>query len=98
MNSIDRIAEIQNRRHRCCSAAEHRNDGHLQEVRRRSCRQPSAHPIVEVVNTMFERFSDAQKHAIDLAVEQSHALIDAMKDRAATVDKATESPPRLQRI
>ncbi len=47
-------------------------------------------PFVEVANTMFERFSDAQKHAIDLSVEQSHALIDAMKDRAATVDKATE--------
>ena len=89
-HSINRIAEIQKR---TIDVATQHNKEVLDLYKQSVQKLPAAYrlPLVEVANTMFERFSDAQKQAIDLMVEQGHALLGAMKDRAAAADKATES-------
>ena len=95
-NSINRIAEIQ--KHTIDIATQ--QNAEMMDIYQKSVEKlPSAYrlPLVEVANTMIERFSDAQKQAVDLSVEQSQALVDALKDRAATVDKATESAVNLSK-
>jgi hypothetical protein len=89
-NSINRIAEIQKS---TIDVAAQQNAELIGIYKKSVEKLPAAYrlPLVEVANTMFERFSDAQRQAVDLSVEQSHALIDAMKDRAAAADKVTES-------
>jgi DNA-binding ferritin-like protein len=89
-HSLNRIAEIQKR---TIDVATQQNKEMLDLYKKSVQKLPAAYrlPLVEVANTMFERFSDAQKQAIDLSVEQSQALMGAMKDRAAAADKATES-------
>jgi hypothetical protein len=95
-NSINRFAEIQ--KNTIDVAAQH--NAEMMDFYKKSVEKlPAAYrfPAVEVANTMLERVSDAQKQAVDLSVEQSQALIEAMKDRAATVDKATESAVNLSK-
>lgn len=95
-NSINRIAEIQ--KHTIDVAAQ--QNAEMMDTYKKSVEKlPVAYrlPLVEVANTIFERFSDAQKQAVDLSVEQSQALVEALKDRAATVDKATESAVNLSK-
>lgn len=87
---IDRIAEIQ--KHSIDVATQHNAEvmdvyNKTMQKLPRACRPP----VVELANTMFARFSDAQKRAIDLAVEQSHTWIDTVKDGASNAEKATES-------
>ena len=46
--------------------------------------------MLDLAANAFERYADTQKGAIDLVLEQSHALAGLVKERAASVSKATE--------
>jgi len=46
--------------------------------------------LFDLAATMFERFAETQKGAIDLVVEQSNAFADAVKERKGKAAKAGE--------
>ena len=51
--------------------------------------------MLDVAADAFKRFADTQKGAIDLVVEQSHALAGLAKERTAATAKATEGAVTL---
>jgi hypothetical protein len=46
--------------------------------------------MLDLAANAFERYADTQKGAIDLVLEQSHAWVGLVKERAASISKATE--------
>lgn len=53
--------------------------------------------VLDLSTTAFERFADTQKGAIDLVVEQSHALADLVKERKAkTTDTFEEGRTKVK--
>jgi hypothetical protein len=51
--------------------------------------------LFDVFGQTFERFLETQKGAIDLAVEQSHAVVDLTQERGGSVSKMTEGVTTL---
>ncbi len=49
--------------------------------------------MLDLASTAFNRFAETQKGAVDLVLEQSHALVGQMKERAASVDRTFEGTP-----
>lgn len=87
---IDRMAEIE--KHTIDIATQH-NTEMIDLYNKAAQKLPRAFrpPIVELANAIFSGFCEAEKCAVDLVAQQSHTWLDLMKDRAASVDKATES-------
>jgi hypothetical protein len=55
--------------------------------------------MLDLASTAFERFADTQKGAIDLIVEQSHALADVVKERKLKAsDTLEEAKTRAQEV
>jgi len=46
--------------------------------------------MLDLVSNAFDRYADTQKGAIDLVLEQSHALAKLAKERASSTANATE--------
>ena len=88
--SVDRMAEIQKR---SIDFAVQQNKETIDFWKQLSEKLPWAPPVkgFEEAETTLERFAGTQKTAIDLMVEQTHAFVDMVKERAAAVDKTTDS-------
>jgi hypothetical protein len=88
--SVERMAEIQ--KHSIDLAVQQNRETiglwkHLTE------KLPWAPPVngFEEAETTLERFAGTQKTAIDLVVDQTHAFVEMVKDRAAAADKTADS-------
>lgn len=57
----------------------------------------SGYFMFDLVGTMFERYVETQKSAIDLVVEQTHAFANAVKVREVKARKASEEGVTLAR-
>ena len=51
--------------------------------------------MFDLMGTLFERYAETQKGAIDLVVDQTHAIAGAAKERNAKVNKAAEQGVKL---
>jgi hypothetical protein len=51
--------------------------------------------LFDLMGTLFERYVETQKGAIDLVVDQTHAIAGAAKERRANVSKAAEHSVKL---
>lgn len=91
---IDRLAEVQKR---TIDIAVEQNAEAVELYKKLAQKMPGTPrlPVLEVAGTIFERYADAQKNAIDLAAEQSHAWIDAARDRVTVVNKTAEAAASL---
>ena len=51
--------------------------------------------MLDLASNAFERYADTQKGAIDLVLEQSHALANIVKERSLSLTEATESAAKI---
>lgn len=88
--SVERVAEIQKRG---IDLAMQQNKETIELWKLLTEKLPWA-PLeksFEEAETTLERFAGTQKTAIDLMVEQTHAFVEMVKERATAVDKTTDS-------
>ncbi|MGD0630723.1 MAG: hypothetical protein ABR987_15435 [Terracidiphilus sp.] len=88
--SVERIAELQKKG---IDMAVEQNAELLNACKNVSQTVPGASSLfmLDLAASAFARYADTQKGAIDLVLEQSHALAGLVKERAASSIKAGES-------
>jgi hypothetical protein len=86
---VERMAEIQKR---SIDLATQQNLEFLNIWKKNARAFPFAPGVfmIELAATTFERFADTHKGAIDLVVEQSHALGNVVKEHSVATTKANE--------
>lgn len=88
--SVERVAEIQKH---SIDIAMQQNKETIELWKQLSEKLPWAPPVkgFEEAETTLERFAGTQKTAIDLMVEQTHAFVEMVKERASAADKTADS-------
>jgi hypothetical protein len=88
-NGVERLAEVQKKG---IDLAVKHNAELLDAWKKIAKVFPGAPGLVmlDLASNAFDRYADTQKGAIDLVLEQSHALASLVKERAASTANATE--------
>lgn len=87
---VERVAELQNRYIEC---AVQQNKDMLEVWKHMTEKLPwaSCMSACDDAASTIERFAEAQKTAINLAVDQSRAFVEMVKERTATASKSADS-------
>jgi hypothetical protein len=91
---VERIADLQNR---CIECAVQQNRETIELWKQASEKLPwvSGMSAYDDAAGTLERFAEAQKTAINLAVDQARAFVEMVKERTATASKSADSISRF---